>query len=156
MYHYRNQSLYRMSEILGKACKALGKDSSVNCTSATAYLPSTFYRALDNYKVLGKEKSSSRRLVTETEPLPSVFGDTRQRVVRRTRTRQRGRQRSPLSVSLPSVLGGTRQSLLLCRVTRPQHSAKRLYRCPGVPSLPSVMTLTLDKAPLSQVLHSAK
>jgi hypothetical protein len=59
----------------------LGKESSVNCTSATTSLPSTFYQALGKYfveyhKVLGKEKSPSRWLVMEMEPLPSVVGDT--------------------------------------------------------------------------------
>jgi hypothetical protein len=62
----------------------LGKESSANCTSATASLPSTFYRVLDKdyaecRSVLGKEKPPLRRLVTETTPLPSVLGDTRQR-----------------------------------------------------------------------------
>jgi hypothetical protein len=71
-------------------------------------------------------------------------------------THQRRHQRVPLSVSLPSALGGTRQSLLLCRVSGSQHSAKNLYRCPGFPFLPSAMSLTLDKAPLCGVLHSAK
>jgi hypothetical protein len=57
---------------------------STNSTSATTFLPSTFYRALDEdfvecQSVLGKEKWSSQRLVTETVPLPSVLGDTRQR-----------------------------------------------------------------------------
>jgi hypothetical protein len=66
----------------------------------------------------------------ETEPLPSVLGDTRQRVsslssAQRTSTRQRGHQWAHLSVPLLSALGGTRQRLL--------------YRCTGVPSLPSVM-----------------
>jgi hypothetical protein len=67
--------------------------------------------------------------------------------VRRTSTRQRHHQRAPLSLPLPSELGGT-QRLLLYRVPRPQHSAKRLYRCPGVPSLPSAMIWTLRKAAL--------
>jgi hypothetical protein len=63
----------------------LGKESSTNCTSATASLPSTFYRALGKAfaecrSVLDKEKSSSRRLVTETAPLPSVMCDSQQRV----------------------------------------------------------------------------
>jgi hypothetical protein len=63
----------------------LGKKSSTNCTSATTSLMSTFYRTLDKdfaecHSVLGKEKPPSRRLVTETVPLPSVLGDTRQRV----------------------------------------------------------------------------
>jgi hypothetical protein len=60
-------------------------------------------------------------------------------------TRQRVCQRGPLSSSLLSALGGTRQSLLLCRVSGPQHSAKKLYRCPDVASLPSAMVLTLGK-----------
>jgi hypothetical protein len=55
----------------------LGKESSVNSTSATTYLSSTFYRALDKdfvecLLVLGKEKRVSRRQVMETAPLPSV------------------------------------------------------------------------------------
>jgi hypothetical protein len=64
----------------------LDKESSANSTSATtASLPSTFYRALDKdfaecHLVLGKEKSTSRRLVTETASLSSVLGGTRQRV----------------------------------------------------------------------------
>jgi hypothetical protein len=62
----------------------LGKERSVNCTSATASLPSTFCRALGKdfaecHLVLGKEKSPSRRQVTVTDPLPSVFFGTRQR-----------------------------------------------------------------------------
>jgi hypothetical protein len=52
----------------------LGKESSANSTSATASLPSTFYQALDKdfaecHSVLGKEKSLSWSLVTETTPL---------------------------------------------------------------------------------------
>jgi hypothetical protein len=62
----------------------LGKERSANCTSATASLPSTFCRALGKefaecHLVLGKEKSPSRRQVTVTDPLPSVFFGTRQR-----------------------------------------------------------------------------
>jgi hypothetical protein len=99
--------------------------------------------------------------------------------VRRTITRQRDRQRAPLSVpllralggtwqrlllcrtgpfvsSLPRALGGTRQRLLFRRVLWSWHSAKRLYRCPGVPSLPSDMTQTLGKVPLCRVLHPTK
>jgi hypothetical protein len=82
--------------------------------------------------------------------MPSVLGDTRQRVstlpsVRETTSRQGGRQWAPLSVPLSSALGGTQQILLLCRVPIPQHSAKKIYRCPGVPSLPSNMTWALGK-----------
>jgi hypothetical protein len=50
--HYRKQLLCRVSEALDKAWKTLdegtlGKEPSVNCTSAMTSLPSTFYRALN-------------------------------------------------------------------------------------------------------------
>jgi hypothetical protein len=75
--HYRTQLLCRVSQ-------TLGKERSANCTSATASLPSTFCRALGKefaecHLTLGKEKSPSRRQVTVTDPLPSVFFGTRQR-----------------------------------------------------------------------------
>jgi hypothetical protein len=62
----------------------LGKERSANCTSATTSLPSTFCRALGKeftecHLTLGKEKSPSRRKVTVTDPLPSVFFGSRQR-----------------------------------------------------------------------------
>jgi hypothetical protein len=65
-----------------KPKNTLGKEISANSTSATASLPSTFYQELGKvfaecHSILGKEKSPSRRLVTETAPLPSVLGDTR-------------------------------------------------------------------------------
>jgi hypothetical protein len=55
--------------------------ASANSTSATASLPSTFYRALVKVfakclLALDKEKSSSQCLMTETTPLSSVLGDT--------------------------------------------------------------------------------
>jgi hypothetical protein len=65
-------------------------------------------------------------------------------------TRQRIRQRGPMSGTLPSAWDGTRQSVLLCRVPEPLHSAKNLYRCPGLGSLPSAMVLTLGKAPYTR------
>jgi hypothetical protein len=71
-------------------------------------------------------------------------------------TRQRIRQRIPISGSLSNALYGTRQSVLLCRVPEPLHSAKNLYRCPGLGSLPSAMVLTLGKVPLCRVSHSTK
>jgi hypothetical protein len=77
-----------------------------------------------------------RRHLAKALSLPSA---------RRTSSRQREHQRAPLSVHLPSIVGGTRQRLPLCRVSRPQHSAKKLYRFLGVPSLPSAMALTLGK-----------
>jgi hypothetical protein len=68
----------RVSQTLGKGYFTLGKERSANCTSAAVSLPSTFYRALGKEFVecrltLGKEKSPSRRQVTVTDPLPSVF-----------------------------------------------------------------------------------
>jgi hypothetical protein len=50
-----------------------------------------------------------------------------------------------MSGTLPSAWYGTRQSMLLCQVPETLHSAKNLYRCPGLGSLPSVMALTLGK-----------
>jgi hypothetical protein len=50
-----------------------------------------------------------------------------------------------MSGSLPSATCGTRQSMPLCRVPETLHSAKNLYRCPGLGSLPSAMVLTLGK-----------
>jgi hypothetical protein len=44
-------------------------------------------------------------------------------------------QWAPLSVSLPSALGRTQQRLPLCRALWPWHSAKKLYRFPGVGGL---------------------
>jgi hypothetical protein len=62
----------------------LGKERSVNCTSATTSLPSTICRALGKdfaecQMTLSKEKSPSRRQVTVTDPLSSAVCDTRQR-----------------------------------------------------------------------------
>jgi hypothetical protein len=132
----------------------------MNSTSTKASLPSTFYRALDKdfaecQSVLGKEKRPSRRQVTETATLPSVLGDTRQRSYLfveclRTCTQQRIHQRVPLSGSLSSALCGTWQSVPLCRVPGPQHSAKKLYRCPGIASLSSAMALTLGTEALDK------
>jgi hypothetical protein len=82
----------------------LGKERSANCTSATASLSSTFCRALGK---VGKEKSPSRRQVTVTDPLPSAYGDTRQRLV----------QWTPQPVPVPRALVGTRQMRFLCRVS---------------------------------------
>jgi hypothetical protein len=76
-HHYRTQLLCRVSQ-------TLGKERSANWTSATASLPSTFCRALGKefaecHLTLDKEKSPSRRQVTVTDPLPSVFFGNRQR-----------------------------------------------------------------------------
>jgi hypothetical protein len=118
-------------------------------------LPSTFSRAL------GKEKQPSRHRMTETASLPSVLDDTRQRsYLCRVSAGQNSAKNpptgSPYQVLCRVLLYGTRQSVLLCRVLEPPHSAKNLYRCPGLGSLLSAMVLTLGKAPLYRVSHSAK
>jgi hypothetical protein len=140
----------------------LGKERSANCTSATASLPSTFCRALGKdfaecHLALGKEKSPSRRQVTVTDPLPSVFFGTRQRLV----------QWAPPLVPVPRALLGTRQRRLLCRVSGglalgkepssgplcqylcrvpwQQHSAKTALPVPRFPSLPSAMVSTRQR-----------
>jgi hypothetical protein len=79
---------------------------------------------------------SIRRHSTKAPSLPSAC---------RTSSRQREQQRAPLLVPLLSALEGTRQMFPLCRVLGPQHSAKKLYRFPCVPSLPSAMALILGK-----------
>jgi hypothetical protein len=60
---------------------------------------------------------------------------------------QQEHQWTPLLVPLPSTFGGTRQRFLVCRVSQPQHSAKKLYRFPGVPSLPSVALGKVTRTP---------
>jgi hypothetical protein len=60
----------------------LDKEVLLNCTSATACLPSTFYQTFgkDFIKcrlIFSKEKSPSRQQVTVTETLSSVLLDTR-------------------------------------------------------------------------------
>jgi hypothetical protein len=69
-------------------------------------------------------------------PLPSAIS---------TSSWQREHKWTPLPVPLSSALGRTRQMLLLYRMSRPHHSAKNLYWFTGVPSLPSAMSMTLDK-----------
>jgi hypothetical protein len=130
----------------------LGKERSANCTSATVSLPSTFCRALDKefaechltldkefvecHLTLGKEKSPSRRQVTVTDPLPSVFyHGPRQRVL----------QWAPLPVPLLSALataldkdGFAGSQVSFFGECHGQHSAKMALPIPRFPSLPSV------------------
>jgi hypothetical protein len=127
-------------------------------------------KTLPNARKYSTKKSSRHGAgVMETASLPSVLGDTRQRsylyrVSPNTlgkevtfaeclpaSTRQRIRQRVPMPASLSSALYDTRQSVPLCRVPGPLHSAKNLYRCPGLGSLSSAMVLTLGKVPLCRV-----
>jgi hypothetical protein len=110
---------------------------------------------------LGKEKQPLRRWVTETASLPSVSLEAlgKEYIFAECHLGHSAKSppgRVPMSGSLPSVLCGTRQSRPLYRVSETLHSAKNLYRCPGLGSLPSAMALTLGKEPLCRVLHSAK
>jgi hypothetical protein len=110
---------------------------------------------------LGKEKRSLRRRVMETASLPSVTDDTRQRSYL---CRVSSQKHSAKNSSLPSATWDTRQRTrqggsscqALCRVPRTLHSAKNLYQCPGLGSLPSVMVLTLGKEPLWGLTRSFK
>jgi hypothetical protein len=140
----------------------LGKECSANCTSATASLPSTFCRALDKdfaecHLALGKEKSPSRRQLTVTDPLPSAYGDTRQRLVQWTPqpvpvlralvgTRQRRflcRVSGGLALGKEPSSGSLRQ--YLCRVPWQKHSAKMSLPVPRFPSLPSATVSTRQR-----------
>jgi hypothetical protein len=128
----------------------LGKESSANSRSATASLPSTFYRALDKdftecHKVLGKEKPPSRRLVTETTPMPSVLGDTRQRnYLYRQLANTLGKKITSLpSVHKPALGKGSTSGPFVsffAECSR-RHSAK-------LASLPSARATTLGKEAL--------
>jgi hypothetical protein len=107
----------------------LGKESSANSTSATASLSSTFYRDfVECQSVLGKEKRSSRCLVTETTPLPSVLGDTR----------QRGR----VSTSLHSAKGLSAGPIVIFFIECSKRDMSKLA------SLPSVRATALGKKAL--------
>jgi hypothetical protein len=115
--HYRTQLLCRVSR------KTLGKERSANCTSATTSLPSTFCRALGKefaecHLILGKEKSPSRRQVTVTDPLPSVFLGTRQRG-------QFCRVSSAMALGKDDSSGPTANPYA---ESSSRHSAKELYR----------------------------
>jgi hypothetical protein len=95
----------------------------------------------------GKEKQPLRRRVMEIESLPSVRLTALGKEIHFAEcppdsTRQRTARGAPLSGTLPSAWYGTRQIVVLCRVSEPLHSAKNLYRCPGLGSLPSAMPLT--------------
>jgi hypothetical protein len=62
MKHFSFSIAHALSEIADLLSVTLNKESSTNCTSITASLPSTFYRAdFDECQpILGKEKSLSR------------------------------------------------------------------------------------------------
>jgi hypothetical protein len=104
--HYQTQLLCRPKpenhSAKSLSSVTLNKEVSVNCTSTTISLSSTFCRAL------GKEKSSSRHQVTVTKTLSSVYY---------TDTQQRSILWAPLLVPLPSVLGGTQKRLRFRQVS---------------------------------------
>jgi hypothetical protein len=57
-----------------------------------------------------------------------------------------------VSIAGPGVDGVLhQQSEVLCRVLGPQHSAKKLYRFLGVPSLPSPLATALGKRTLCRL-----
>jgi hypothetical protein len=118
---------------------ALGKEDSAHSISAKPFCRVLFLghsaQTLSSARKYSAKKSHRHDArVTETASLPSVLGDTRQRsyLCRQTLGKE-------------SVSGSPCQ--VLCRVSGPLHSAKNLYRCPGLCSLLNAMVLTLGKVP---------
>jgi hypothetical protein len=167
-------------EALGKAAKTLGK-AFAECRTrqrrlgtqciAKAFFAECFSRTLGK-EVCRVPESTRQRKAAVTAPgdrdsgfvelsLPSVCPATlgKGSIFAECHLRHSVKNpsgRVPMSGSLPSARSGTRQSVLLYRVSETLHSAKNLCRCPGLGSLPSVMALTLGKAPLCRVQHSTK
>jgi hypothetical protein len=147
------QKLCRVSHSAKKARHTVHRRSLL---CRVLFLEHSEKRFAERQRALGKEKQPLRRRVTETAALLSVPGDTRQRSYL---CRVSARQHSAKALSLPSATCDTRQRTrqggspcqVLCRVSETLHSAKNLYRCPGLGSFPSVMALTLGKAPLCRV-----
>jgi hypothetical protein len=158
---------------------ALGKEGSAHSASAKPSLPSTFSRALGK-EVCRVPDSTRQRKAAVTAPgdgdsvfaecpgwhsakelpLPSAYQTAlgKESIFAECHLGHSAKnppERVPMSGSLPSARYGTRQSVLLCRVSETLHSAKNLYRCPGLGSLSSAMALTLGKEPLCRVVHSA-
>jgi hypothetical protein len=160
--NYRNRRLCRVPETLGKALKTLGKGFAECRTRqrglGTQCMGKAFFA---EYFFSGTRQRKAAVTALVTEAVLSVPGDTRQRsylcrVSVRQHSAKNPPERVPMSGSLSSAWYDTRQSVLLCRVPETLHSAKNLYRCPDLGSLPSAMALTIGKAPLCRVLHSAK
>jgi hypothetical protein len=86
---------------------------------------------------LGKEKRPLRQRVTETASFAECHGCILCRVSSQKHSAKNPPGRVLMSGSLPSATCGTRQSVSLCRVPETLHSAKNLYRCLGLGSLPS-------------------
>jgi hypothetical protein len=138
------QRLCRVSHSAKKARHTVHRQSLL---CRVLFLGHSAKRFAECQTTLNKEKQLLRQRVTETASLPSVLGDTRS--VRHST--KNPPERVPMSGSLPSAWHGTRQSVLLYQVSRTLHSAKNLYKCPGLGSLLSAMVWTLGKAPLCRV-----
>jgi hypothetical protein len=159
--HYQNRRLCRVPEALGKALKTLGKPFAecqrglgIQCIGKAVFA---------EYFFSGTRQRKAA--VTATGDGDGVFAECPTRhsankltlsSVCLTALDKESTRGVPLSDTLSSACYGTRQSVVLCQVPEPLHSAKNLYRCPCLGSLPSAMVLTLDKAPLCRVSHSAK
>jgi hypothetical protein len=152
------QRLCRVSHSAKKARHTVHRQSLL---CRVLFLEHSAKRFAECPRALGKENQPLRRRVTETAALPSVCLETLGKgstfvECHLGHSTNNPSGRVPMSGSLPSARSGTRQSVLLCRVPETLHSTKNLCQCPGLGSLPSVMALTLGKAPLCRVLHSAK
>jgi hypothetical protein len=140
----------------------LGKEGSAHSTSAKPSLLSTFSRALGTdftecQVVLDKEKPPSRRRGDGDDVFAEclLMHSAKKLPLCRVPTGQRS-TKDPSAGPFVSLFAeccstGTRQSVSLCRVPGPPHSAKKLYRCPGIGTLSSVMTMTLSKTLLCRV-----
>jgi hypothetical protein len=154
---------------------ALGKEGSTYSASAKSSLPNTFSRALNKEVCRVPESTRQRKAaVTATGDRDGVFAEcpwrhsTKEFTLPSVCQTALGKEsifaeyhlghsaknppgRVPMSGSLSSAMCGTQQRLVLCRVSETLHSAKNLYRCPGLGSLPSAMALTLGNEPLCRV-----
>jgi hypothetical protein len=123
---------------------ALGKEGSAYSASAKPSLLSTFSRALGKVVCRVPESTRQRKAaVTATGDGDGVFAECPRRhsakelplpSVCLTALGKESARGVPMSGTLSSAWYSTRQSVLLCRVSEPLHSAKNLYRCPGLGS----------------------
>jgi hypothetical protein len=147
------QRLWRVSHSAKKARHTVHRQSLL---CRVLFLGHSAKRFVECQTALGKEKQPLRHRVMEIASLPSVVSQTlgKESIFAECQLGHSAKntpERVPMSGSLPSARHDTRQSVLLCRVSRTLHSAKNLYRCPGLGSLPSAMVLTLGKEPLCRV-----
>jgi hypothetical protein len=120
----KSSSLLQVSEPLPSATVTLGKGS--------LFAECLLYRHSTKKLPVGPFVSSFAEYIRRhLAKAPSLLSATW------TSSRQREHKWLLLPVPLSSALEGTRQRLLLCRVSRLQHSAKKLYRFSVVPFLSS-------------------